>query len=181
MAIYLGNTPIAENVTIQQGGGVTIDDTLSDTSEHPVQNKVITNALNTKANLTDIPTTLPANGGNAQALTDYNSTDVRLMLGWRGASLDSTIYLAGYDTSELESNGIVKIKDINADKAYVGNAGNADTLDGFHETSFSRNRGDISDCNNAVLPGTYNAIPSTINTPYSDYWFVSVEIGASGT
>lgn len=27
MAIYLGNTPIAENVTIQQGGGVEIDDT----------------------------------------------------------------------------------------------------------------------------------------------------------
>ena len=56
--LYLGNKEIT-------GGGVTIDDALSDTSKNPVQNKVITNALNTKANLTDIPTTLPANGGNA--------------------------------------------------------------------------------------------------------------------
>ena len=68
MAIYLGNTPIAENVTIQQGGGVTIDDTLSDTSKNPVQNKVINAALNNKAELTDIPTTLPANGGNADTV-----------------------------------------------------------------------------------------------------------------
>ena len=128
--LYLGNKEIT-------GGGVTIDDSLSDTSKNPVQNKVINAALNSKANLSDIPTTLPANGGNAQALTDYNSTDVRLMLGWRGASLDSTIYLAGYDTSELESNGIVKIKDINADKAYVGNAGNADTVDGKHASDFA--------------------------------------------
>ena len=128
--LYLGNKEIT-------GGGVTVDDTLSDTSKNPVQNKVINAALNSKANLSDIPTTLPANGGNAQALTDYNSTDVRLMLGWRGASLDSTVYLAGYDTSELESNGIVKIKDINADKAYVGNAGNADTIDGKHASDFA--------------------------------------------
>lgn len=138
--LYLGNKEIT-------GGGVTVDDTLSDTSKNPVQNKVINAALNSKADLSDIPTTLPANGGNAQALTDYNSTDVRLMLGWRGASLDSTSYLAGYDTSELESNGIVKIKDINADKAYVGNAGNADTVDGKHAESFMQWLGDISDVN----------------------------------
>ena len=69
MAIYLGNIPIAENVTIQQqGGDVTIDNALSDTSENPVQNKVINAALNNKANLTDIPTTLPANGGNADTV-----------------------------------------------------------------------------------------------------------------
>ena len=76
MAIYLGNTPIAENVTIQQGGGVTIDDTLSDTSKNPVQNKVITNALNTKANLTDIPTELPADGGNADTLDGLHANEI---------------------------------------------------------------------------------------------------------
>ena len=75
MAIYLGNTPIAENVTIQQGGGVTIDDTLSDTSKNPVQNKVINAALNSKANLSDIPTELPANGGNADTLDGKDSSD----------------------------------------------------------------------------------------------------------
>lgn len=37
------------NITIQGGGGsVTVDDALSTTSENPVQNKVITNALNSK-------------------------------------------------------------------------------------------------------------------------------------
>ena len=152
--LYLGNKEIT-------GSGVTIDDALSGTSKNPVQNKVINAALNSKANLSDIPTTLPANGGNAQALTDYNSTDVRLMLGWRGASLDSTVYLAGYDTSELESNGIVKIKDINADKAYVGNAGNADTVDGKHASDFAL-KTDIP----TTLPangGTANAARETVS------------------
>ena len=79
---------------------VTVDNTLSDTSENPVQNKVINVALNSKANasdlsdhtnnadihvtaeekaswngkaeLSDIPTTLPANGGNADTLDEYH-------------------------------------------------------------------------------------------------------------
>ena len=76
MAIYLGNTPIAENVTIQQGGGVTIDDTLSDTSKNPVQNKVINAALNSKANLSDIPTSLPADGGNADTANQIKCVDI---------------------------------------------------------------------------------------------------------
>lgn len=38
------------------GGSVTIDSELSTTSENPVQNKVITIALNGKANTSDIPT-----------------------------------------------------------------------------------------------------------------------------
>lgn len=62
--LYLGNKEIT-------GSSVTIDDALSDTSKNPVQNKVITNALNTKANLTDIPTTLPANGGNADTVNNH--------------------------------------------------------------------------------------------------------------
>lgn len=64
--------------------------------------------------------------------------------------------------------------------SFPANGGNADTLDGFHETSFPRNREDISDCNNAVLPGTYNATPETVNTPYAAYWLISVETGSNG-
>ena len=48
--LYLGNKEIT-------GGGVTIDDTLSDTSKNPVQNKVINAALNNKAELSDIGVT----------------------------------------------------------------------------------------------------------------------------
>lgn len=62
--LYLGNKEIT-------GGSITIDNTLSDTSKNPVQNKVITNALNVKANLTDIPTSLPANGGNADTVNNH--------------------------------------------------------------------------------------------------------------
>ena len=64
--LYLGNKEIT-------GGGVTIDDTLSDTSKNPVQNKVINAALNNKAELSDIPTTLPANGGNADTAKTLSS------------------------------------------------------------------------------------------------------------
>ena len=70
--LYLGNKEIT-------GGGVTIDDTLSDTSKNPVQNKVINAALNSKAELSDIPTSLPANGGNAATaitLSDWSGSVV---------------------------------------------------------------------------------------------------------
>ena len=62
--LYLGNKEITN-------GGVTIDDTLSDTSKNPVQNKVINAALNNKAELTDIPDKLPADGGNADTVNGH--------------------------------------------------------------------------------------------------------------
>ncbi len=37
------------NISIQGGGSITVDDALSSTSENPVQNKVITGALNSKS------------------------------------------------------------------------------------------------------------------------------------
>lgn len=58
--------------------------------------------------------------------------------------------------------------------------GNADTLDGKHASDFTHYYTDTSDCNNALLMGTYNAIPSTINTPAPSYWLIAVEIGARG-
>ena len=62
--LYLGNKEIT-------GGNITVDDALSDTSENPVQNKVINAALSSKAALSDIPTTLPANGGNADTVNNH--------------------------------------------------------------------------------------------------------------
>lgn len=49
MALYLGNQRI--NATTIPNKTVTIDNELSTTSENPVQNKVITNALNNKADI----------------------------------------------------------------------------------------------------------------------------------
>ena len=84
----------------------TVDNALSDTSENPVQNKVINVALNSKANasdlsdhtnnadihvtaeektswnnkaeLTDIPTSLPADGGNADTLDGLHASDIQI-------------------------------------------------------------------------------------------------------
>lgn len=44
------------NISIESGTSITVDSALSTTSENPVQNKVITNTLQTKANASDIPT-----------------------------------------------------------------------------------------------------------------------------
>lgn len=43
------------NITIEGGGtAITVDDSLDSTSENPVENRVITNALNDKANASDL-------------------------------------------------------------------------------------------------------------------------------
>ena len=44
------------NISIQGGGSVTVDSALSTTSENPVQNKVITGALNNKADTSSLST-----------------------------------------------------------------------------------------------------------------------------
>lgn len=66
--LYLGNKEITN-------GGIIIDNALSDTSENPVQNKVINAALNSKAELTDIPDKLPADGGNADTVDGKHAVD----------------------------------------------------------------------------------------------------------
>ena len=59
----LGGVIVGEGLEISAGGVlsvsggiITIDDSLSDTSTNPVQNRVITSTLYTKADTTDIPT-----------------------------------------------------------------------------------------------------------------------------
>ena len=91
--LYLGNKEIT-------GGGVTIDNALSDTSKNPVQNKVINAVLNNKAELTDIPTTLPANGGNADTVDGKHASDFMQNLGvlTTGSLLDHVLTMteSGY-------------------------------------------------------------------------------------
>lgn len=50
---------------------ITVDSSLSDVSKNPVENKVVTAAINNKAAKTDIPTSLPANGGNAATVNNH--------------------------------------------------------------------------------------------------------------
>lgn len=52
-----GNSILGEgNLIIESGSQITVDSALSTTSENPVQNKVITGALNNKANSADLAT-----------------------------------------------------------------------------------------------------------------------------
>ena len=51
--------------------GAVVDDSLSATSTNAIQNKAVTNALNAKANLTDIPSSLPASGGDASTVNGH--------------------------------------------------------------------------------------------------------------
>ena len=63
---------------------ITIDSALSSTSTNPVQNKVVNSALagkaasshsHTKSQITDFPSSLPANGGNADTLDGLHASD----------------------------------------------------------------------------------------------------------
>lgn len=51
--------------------GAVVDDTLSDASTNAIQNKAVTNALNGKADKSDIPKSLPADGGNAETVNGH--------------------------------------------------------------------------------------------------------------
>ena len=92
--LYLGETEIT-------GGGVTIDDALSDTSKNPVQNKVVKMALDSKANLSDIPTELPANGGNADTVDGFHASSFIQWLGYYSSGSILTI------ATELNKSGAI--------------------------------------------------------------------------
>lgn len=62
------------------------------------------------------------------------------------------------------------------------NGGNADTLNGLNIGYFYIHHGDVpdNDCDNARGMGTYNAVPETVNTPFSNYWHIIVEYATNG-
>lgn len=62
---------------IAEGANKTVVDTaLSEMSTNPVQNKAVNAALAEKANKSDIPTALPADGGNADTLDGKHADDL---------------------------------------------------------------------------------------------------------
>ena len=64
------------------GGSIIVDDQLSTTSTNPVQNKVITSALNNKANMSDIPTNVSQLTNDSGYITSITSNDVTTALGY---------------------------------------------------------------------------------------------------
>ena len=71
------------------GSAVTVDATMSDTSENPVQNKVVKNALDHKLNGYTVTYTVPANTGGwhkIAQISDYFNFDLYTNGGWFSAS-----------------------------------------------------------------------------------------------
>lgn len=89
-------------------------------------------ATGTLALTSQIPTTLPANGGNADKLDGYHANGLLTAL----SNSDKGISITVGGTTKSISNISVN---------YASSAGNADTVDGYHESSFLRYRGGYGD------------------------------------
>lgn len=48
----------------------------------------------------------------ADSLVDFNSSGTLIKIGYNGSALSTADYVAAYDTSEIDSGGVVKIKDL---------------------------------------------------------------------
>ena len=138
-------------------------------------------ATGTLALTSQIPTTLPANGGNADTVDGYHANGLLTAL----SNSDKGISITVGGTTKSISNISVN---------YASSAGNADTVDGYHESSFLRYRGayeDASVTKDGV--GVYgwvhtNTGYNNFHEPYGDIiniqgfstWRTRFDIGTSG-
>ena len=141
-------------------GGLTIDSELSDTSINPVQGKAIKTELDKKADKSEIPTELPANGGNADTVNGHTVnanvpanakfTDTVYALPTAGSTLGgvkttSTVSSTSGLTACPIISGVPYYKDTDTTYDISGyaiktdiptslpaNGGNADMVDGVH-------------------------------------------------
>lgn len=142
----------------------TVDDVLSDTSENPVQNKIVKAELDKKADKSEIPTELPANGGNADSASSVRSINSKVAIfedteggnvrlkspdGTRSFEMDMRnngfrMFLSNGDTTDETAllYDFTKMKFImNGD--INGDASNADTVDGKHASDFANAYNDL--------------------------------------
>lgn len=101
-------------------------------AETIVHDITVPRATGTLALTSQIPTTLPANGGNADKLDGYHANGLLTAL----SNSDKGISITVGGTTKSISNISVN---------YASSAGNADTVDGYHESSFLRYRGSYED------------------------------------
>ena len=102
------------------------------TSEHIGNDITVPRATGTLALTSQIPTTLPANGGNSDTVDGYHANGLLTAL----SNSDKGISITVGGTTKSVSNISVN---------YASSAGNADTVDGYHESSFLRYRGEYGD------------------------------------
>ena len=89
-------------------------------------------ATGTLALTSQIPTTLPANGGNSDTVDGYHASGLLTALSNSNKGISITVGGTTKSVSNISVN-------------YASSAGNADTVDGYHESSFLRYRGKYGD------------------------------------
>ena len=162
--LYLGETEIT-------GGDVTIDDSLSDTSKNPVQNKVINAALNTKAELTDIPDKLPADGGNADTVDGKHASDFALE--------DDKYYLSTFNSTgikyvnvhriiakhNVKNDGRFYLQDEDTHNVRVNYADGADTANTAGTLTTTASNICLRNLSSGTAAATWDSTNSTGNCP----------------
>ena len=146
-------------VTGSGGGGgatVTVDNILSTTSENPVQNKVITEELNKKADQTTVDSALSLKANSADVTASlagksdtghthddryYTESETNALLGDKvGVSVfdshanNTTAHVTAEEKASW--NGKAELSDIPT--TLPADGGNADTVDGKHASDFSQ-------------------------------------------
>lgn len=138
-------------------------------------------ATGTLALTSQIPTTLPANGGNADKLDGYHANGLLTAL----SNSDKGISITVGGTTKSISNISVN---------YASSAGNADTVDGYHESSFLRYRGAYEDASvtkdgvgvygwahtNTGHNNFHESFGDIINIQGFSTWRTRFDIGTSG-
>lgn len=132
-------------------GGLTIDDTLSDTSTNPVQNKVVKQAIDNKADKT--VATISADG--LMSAEDKGKLDAFEITTTGGKLHDKDIATTDLIPTSLPANG-----------------GNADTVGGKVPEKIFYDNGLAADLNGATQSGCYATSPDTLNVPFSAWWLV---------
>ena len=148
------------------------------TSETIRNDITVPRATGTLALTSQIPTTLPANGGNADTVDGYHANGLLTALSNSNNGISITVGGTTKSVSNISVN-------------HASSAGNADTVDGYHESSFLRYRGSYKDGsvtkdgvgvygwdnNNTNFHETYGDI---INIQGHSTWRTRFDIGTSG-
>lgn len=162
---------------------IEVDSSLSTTSENPVQNKVITTALNNKASKSEIPTKLSELTNDEGFITGIDSSDVTTALGY--TPYNGTTNPNGYITSSAVGNGTITFTQGGVTKGSItmnqsGNAtiefdaggGSSITVDDELSTSSTNpveNRVITTALNNLQLNASYDSTTETLSFALTDW------------
>lgn len=121
------------------------------------------------AQKTDIPSSLPANGGNADTVDDYHVSELMHSSTSTPPEYFTNVARIDHTNKRIESWNTDNIKVALADRAT--NAENADTVDGKHADEIYRSNSVAVDLNTIVGNGCYAVTPDSLNMPFKS-WFV---------